>query len=162
MFRTPMVFWQTRLISARVIRFPTSHAEVVPTLLDIFGVPYDDSRFQGESVLRGQPQRKYIFTADVHADYLSAISMKMDKVTIGFHENHFSAYNLVKDPGEKLPLDEKKFWPQAEAVIKFRNYQHLMVTNYNAAILAGHPFPPMNTAPSGETNEYIILHGARN
>jgi len=142
MFRTPMLFWQPKLISPQVVKFPTSHADVTPTLLDILGFPYDESRFQGESVLRGTPRRKYIFTMDANGEYISAISPKMDKVIIGFHQNYFGAFNLAKDPGEKFPLDEKPFWPQAEAIIKFRNYQFRMINTYNQATLAGHPFPP--------------------
>jgi arylsulfatase A-like enzyme len=153
MFRVPMLFWQPKLIPPQVIKFPTSHVDVAPTLLDLLGFPYDESRFQGESVLRGTPRRKYIFTMDVHSDYISAISPQMNKVIFGFHENYFGAFNLAKDPGEKFPLDEKGLWPQAEAIIKFRNYQSRMIDNYNQAILDGHPFPPKDHFPSGEEDE---------
>ena len=153
MFRTPMLFWQPKLVSPQVIKFPTSHVDVTPTLLDILGFPYNESRFQGESVLRGTPRRKYIFTMDVHGDYISAISPQMNKVIIGFHENYFGAFNLAKDPGEKFPLDENRFWKQAEAVIKFRNYQSGMIDNYNQAIRAGHPFPPKDHYQPGNKNE---------
>ena len=121
--------------------------DVTPTLLDILGFPYDESRFQGESVLRGTPRRKYIFTMDAHGEYISAISPKMDKVIIGFHQNYFGAFNLAKDPGEIFPLDEKRLWPQAEAIIKFRNYQSQMIEDYNQAILAGRTFPPEKHGP---------------
>jgi hypothetical protein len=141
MFRVSMLFWQPKLVSPQVVKFPTSHVDITPTLLDILGFPYDESRFQGESVLRGTPRRKYIFTMDAHGEYISAISPKMDKVIIGFHQNYFGAFNLAKDPGEIFPLDEKHLWPQAEAVVKFRNYQSRMIDTYNQAILAGHPFP---------------------
>jgi membrane-anchored protein YejM (alkaline phosphatase superfamily) len=153
MFRTPMLFWQPKLVSPQVIKFPTSHVDVTPTLLDILGFPCDESRFQGESVLRGTPRRKYIFTMDAHGEYISAISPKMDKVSVGFHQNYFGAFNLAKDPGEKFPLDEKPLWPQAEAIIKFRNYQFRMIDTYNQAILAGHPFPPKDHSHSGKKNE---------
>ena len=150
MFRVPMLIWQPKLISPEVIKYPTSHVDVTPTLLDILGFPYDESRFQGESVLRGTPRRKYIFTLDIHADYIAAISPQMDKAVIGFHENYFAAFNLARDPGEKFPLDGKSFLPQAEAIIKFRNYQSRMIDDYNQAILAGRPFPPKDHSPSGE------------
>jgi arylsulfatase A-like enzyme len=162
MFRTPMLFWQPKLISPRVIKFPTSHVDVAPTLLDILGFPYDESRFQGESILRGTPRRKYIFGMDAHCEYISAISPQMDKIFIGFHEHYsgafnlakdFGAFNLAKDPSEKFPLDENRFWPQAEAIIKFRNYQSRMIDSYNQAILAGYPFPPKDHFRSGEKKE---------
>jgi len=153
MFRVPMLFWQPKLIPPQVIKFPTSHVDVTPTLLDILGFPCDGSRFQGESVLRGTPRRKYIFTMDAHGEYISAISPQMNKVILGFNKSYFGAYNLAKDPGEKFPLDEKRFWPQAEAIIKFRNYQSRMIDSYNQAILAGHPFPPKDRSQSGEQME---------
>ncbi len=144
MFHVPMLFWQPKLIPPQVIKFPTSHVDVLPTLLDILGFPYDESRFQGESVLRGTPRRKYIFTMDGHGEYIAALSPQMIKVIIGFNENYFGAYNLGKDPAENFPLDEKQFPVQAEAVIKFRNYQARMIDSYNQAILAGHSFPQTN------------------
>jgi arylsulfatase A-like enzyme len=150
MFRVPMLFWQPKLISPQVIKFPTSHVDVTPTLLDILGFPCDETRFQGESVLRGPPHRKYIFTMDAHCDYISAISAQMDKVILGFHENYFGAFNLTRDPGEKLPLDERHFGSQSEAIIKFRNYQMQLIEAYSQAILAGHPFPAKATAPAAE------------
>jgi hypothetical protein len=155
MFRVPMLFWQPKLVAPQVIKFPTSHVDVTPTLLDLLGFPSDATRFQGESVLRGPPRRKYIFTMDTHGEYISAISPQMDKVILGFHANYFGAnyfgaFNLAKDPGEKLPLDEKQFGPQAEAILKFRNYQLHLIEAYNQAILAGRPFPPKDPAPSAE------------
>ena len=148
MFRVPLLFWQPKLIPPQVITFPTSHVDILPTLLDILGFPDDESRFQGESVLRGTPRRKYIFTMDAHSEYISAIGPQMDKVIVGFYKNYLGAFNLTKDPGEKLPLDEKHFLPQAEAIIKFRNYQSGLIDRYNQAILTGQPFPPK--VPSGE------------
>ena len=145
-----MLFWQPKLIAPQVIKYPTSHVDVTPTLLDILGIPMDETRFQGESVLRGPPRRKYIFTMDAHCEYISAISPQMNKVILGFRENYFGAFNLAKDPGEKFPLDEKPFWLQAEAILKFRNYQSRMLEAYNQAILAGQPFPPKDHSPSGE------------
>jgi membrane-anchored protein YejM (alkaline phosphatase superfamily) len=142
MFRAPALFWQPKLISPQVIKFPTSHVDILPTLLDILGLPYDGSRFQGESVLRGTPRRKYIFSMDAHSDYISALSPEMNKVILGFHENYFGAFNLAKDPGENLPLDENRFTTQAEAIIKFRNYQSRMIGDYNQAVRAGRPYPP--------------------
>ena len=148
MFRVPLLFWQPKLIPPQVITFPTSHVDILPTLLDILGFPDDESRFQGESVLRGTPRRKYIFTMDAHSEYISAISPQMDKVIVGFYKNFLGAFNLTKDPGEKFPVDEKHFLPQAEAIIKFRNYQSGLIDRYNQAILTGQPFPPK--VPSGE------------
>jgi arylsulfatase A-like enzyme len=142
MYRVPMLFWQPKLIAPQVIKFPTSHVDIVPTLLDVLGVPYDESKFQGESVLRGTPPRKYIFTMDAYADYVTAINQQLNKVSVCFNKDDVTAFNLAKDPGEKFPLNENRFQDQIGAVIKFRNYQSRMVDTYNQSILEGYQFPP--------------------
>ena len=142
MYRVPMLFWQPKLIAPQVIEFPTSHVDIVPTLLDVLGVPYDGSKFQGESVLRGTPPRKYIFTMDAYADYVTAINQQLNKVSVCFNRDDVTAFNLAKDPGEKFPLNENRFQDQIDAVIKFRNYQSRMIDTYNQSILKGYQFPP--------------------
>jgi phosphoglycerol transferase MdoB-like AlkP superfamily enzyme len=142
MYRVPMLFWQPKLIVPQVIKFPTSHVDIIPTLLDVLGVPYDGSKFQGESVLRGTPPRKYIFTMDAYADYVTAINQQLNKVSVCFNKDDVTAFNLAKDPGEKFPLNENRFQDQIDAVIKFRNYQSRMVDTYNQSILKGYQFPP--------------------
>jgi phosphoglycerol transferase MdoB-like AlkP superfamily enzyme len=145
MYRVPMLFWQPKLIPPQTITFPTSHADIVPTLLDVLGISYDPSKFQGESVLRGPPQRKYIFTMDAYADNISAISEQMKKVSISFNSGNVTAFDLAKDPKEQAPLDENHFPEQIEAIIKFRNFQSRMIETYNQSILDGYPFPPKHS-----------------
>jgi hypothetical protein len=116
--------------------------DIIPTLLDLLGFTYDESKFQGKSVLRGVPPRKYIFSMDAYADYISAISRKMTKVTVCFNRDAVTAYDLAKDPGEKLPLNEERFPELVEAIIKFRNYQSRMIDSYNQSLRLGYSFPP--------------------
>jgi hypothetical protein len=144
-YRVPVVFWQPGLINPQVIKFPTSHVDIVPTLLDLLGLPYDKSRFQGDSVLRGTPNRKYIFTTDGYADYVSAISQDMKKVSICFNQDDATAFNLAKDPGEKLPLNEYGFPDEVQAILKFRNFQSQMIPDYNKALLSGASYPPKSS-----------------
>lgn len=146
MYRVPVIFWQPKLISPQIIKFPTSHVDIVPTLLDLIGVPYDPSRFQGASVVRGEPNRKYIFTMDGYADQISAISQKMKKVSVGFNVSEVTAFDLAKDPGEKFPLNDYDFSTQIEAILKFRNFQSQMIPNYNKALLASSIYPPKNSS----------------
>ena len=142
MYRVPMLFWQPKLIAPQTIKFPTSHVDIIPTLLDLLGVSCDESKFQGESVLPGAPRRKYIFTMDAYADYVTAINQQMNKVSVSFNKDDVEAFNLAKDPGEKLPLNENHFQGQIDAIIKFRNYQSRLVDIYNQSILDGYQFPP--------------------
>ena len=138
MYHVPMLFWQPRLIPPQVIQLPTSHVDIVPTLLDVLGVSYDASRFQGESVLRGTPVRKYIFCTDAYANYVTAINPQMNKVSICFDRDTALAFNLAKDPMEKFPLNEYNFLGQIDAILKFHNFQPQLIAAYNQAILDGH------------------------
>jgi phosphoglycerol transferase MdoB-like AlkP superfamily enzyme len=142
MYRVPLLFWQPKLIAPQIIKYPTTHVDIIPTLLDLLGVSCDESKLQGESVLRGTPDRKYIFTMDAYAKYISAISQQMNKISVGFDQDDVTAFNLAKDPGEIFPLNENRFQPQIEAIIKFRNYQSRMLDTYNQALTEGFQFPP--------------------
>jgi hypothetical protein len=140
MYRTPMVFWQPKLIPGRRIGFATSHVDILPTLLDLLRVRFDPARFQGESVLRGAPARKYIFSMDAQADYVTAIDREMNKVSLSFEHGAALAFNLAQDPRERFPLNDEKFPEQIEAILKFCNYQTRLINDYNAAILEHRQF----------------------
>jgi hypothetical protein len=116
--------------------------DIVPTLLALLGVSCDESKFQGESVLQGNPDRKYIFTMDACAKFISAINQQMNKVSAGLDPDDVTAFNLAKNPGETFPLNENSFKPQIDAIIKFRNYQSRMFETYNQALIEGFQFPP--------------------
>jgi arylsulfatase A-like enzyme len=146
-YRVPVVFWQPKLIKPQVIKFPTTHVDIVPTLLDLLGIPFDESKLQGYSVLRGTPPRKYIFTMDGYANYISAISQDMKKVSVCFNLDDARAFDLAKDPGEKFPLNEFDFPDEIEAILKFRTFQSEMVPNYNKALLAGSSYPKKGITP---------------
>ena len=133
MYRVPAVFWQPRLVPARMVRRPTSHVDILPTLLDLIGVSWDGTKFQGESVLR-EPRRKYIFAMDAQADYVTAIDQQMNKVSLSYEHSTALVFNVLKDPGEKFPLNEDRFGAQIEAILKFRNYQNRMISEYNRSL----------------------------
>jgi hypothetical protein len=141
MYRAPLVFWQPRLIAPRVVDKVTSHVDILPTLLDLLGMPWDPSHLQGESLLRDST-RKYIFAEDLQADYVTFINTSLNKVCICLPDDDASAYNLAKDPHERLPLNENRYPEQIMALLKFCNYQKQMVDDYNAGILARRRYPP--------------------
>lgn len=140
MFRVPMILYQPRVVEHQVIQHLTSHVDIVPTLLDLMGVSWDENTFQGESAFR-ESRRKYIFQMDALADYTTVIDTQMNKVSIGFEHGNVYAYNLAKDPDEKIPLAQDRFAPHLEAILKFRNYQNQMLDSYNTSILGGKDFP---------------------
>lgn len=146
-YRVPMVFWQPNLIKPQIVKFPTSHVDIVPTLLDLLGLQYDPSRFQGYSVLRGPPDRKYIFTMSGFVDCISAITPGMKKVTLSLVDNNSTAFDLAVDPDELHPISRFQFPDQIEAILKFRNYQLKMLSEYDLARLSHRQYP----VPAPET-----------
>jgi Sulfatase len=141
MYRVPLLFWQPRLIAPRVETKPTSHVDILPTLLDLLAEPWEPSRLQGESLLR-ESSRKYIFAMDAQADYITAISTNLNKISICLPDDEAEAYNLAKDPRERLPLNEQRFPAQIQALLEYHNYQKHIVENYNSGILARRQLPP--------------------
>jgi membrane-anchored protein YejM (alkaline phosphatase superfamily) len=144
-----MIFWQPKLIAPQVVSRPTSHVDILPTLLDLMGVPWNESKLQGESVLR-ESTRKYIFAMDAQADYVSIIDREMNKISLSVGIGTTMAFNDAKDPAEKLPLNEDGFPAQIDALLKFGNYQTQLISNYNAAVLSGRKFPPEADAQAGK------------
>ncbi|MCX6896813.1 MAG: sulfatase-like hydrolase/transferase, partial [Verrucomicrobia bacterium] len=139
-FRTPLIFWQPKLIKPQIISRPTSHVDILPTLLDVLGVKWDATRLQGESLLRDS-RRKYIFAADATADHILAVSTNLTKVSICLPDDEASAYNLARDPMEKVPLREDRFPTQIADLLKFYNFQPKMIEAYNDALKAGQAYP---------------------
>ena len=138
-FRAPLIIYQPRLVEPQVVNSLSSHVDIVPTLFDMMGLAWDESRFQGESVFR-ESRRKYIFQMDALADYMTAIDAQMNKISIGFEHGNVFAYNLAKDPGEKIPLAYDRFTPHLDAILKFRNYQNQILPSFNSAIIGGMDF----------------------
>jgi hypothetical protein len=139
-YRVPLIFYQPRLIQPQTVTRVTSHVDILPTLFDLMGVDWDENKFQGESALR-ESRRRYIFSMDCLAEYMSTVDNHLNKVSIGFEHGRVYAYNLARDPGEMLPLTEDPFQAHLEAIVKFRNYQTHLINTYNAAIRSGKPFP---------------------
>ena len=48
---TPAIIYQPALFKPKAFEFPTSHVDILPTLLDAMRIPYDPSLFDGESLL---------------------------------------------------------------------------------------------------------------
>jgi membrane-anchored protein YejM (alkaline phosphatase superfamily) len=140
MYRVPLLFWQPKLISPRTVTRPTTHVDILPTLLDLLAERWNPSRLQGESLPRDS-NRKYIFAMDAQADYITSISTNLNKVFICRADDAAFVYNLAKDPHERIPLNDYNFPEQTAALLKFCNYQKQMIEDYNAAIQAGHRYP---------------------
>ncbi len=138
-YRTPAIFYQPQIFKPAETEFPTSHVDVLPTLLDAVGIPFDESKLQGESLLRGKVNRKYIFTLCGAGSYLSAIGSNGIKASISFDEPNPEemafVYHLDDDEFEEKRLAIDDFQMERDAVIMFRNYQRALIDRYNQEVL---------------------------
>lgn len=138
-FRTPAVFWQPALFKPAEVTRLSSHVDVLPTLLDAMGVPFNDRLLQGESLFRAS-HRKFIFTTTKIDDYVTAIGRDGSKVSLTARLQSAYAYNLAKDPNETIRLPVANFPLSFDALLKFRNYQSIVLPAYSEAVKSGVPF----------------------
>jgi len=128
--RVPALLWQPKLFPPTRVGRPTSHVDILPTLLDALNIPFNERLLQGESLFR-RSDRKYIFTLAKFEDRLALVSNTLIKVSLGFKTGDGYAYDLIKNPGETLPLPVRQFPDEMDALVKFHNYQQRIYSEYN-------------------------------
>ncbi len=94
----------------------TSHVDIVPTVLDILQVDYDESLIQGESILRRERHRKYTFAVGNERAQV-VYSMDGRKIIRNSRLNRCEAFDLHADRREKKPQDCDK-QPEALRALK--------------------------------------------
>lgn len=143
--RTPALLLNAGLFPPRVVTQPTSHVDVLPTLLDALGLSYDESRLQGESLFRERFRRKYIFFYG-NEDTLSSVSAEDMKLQIGLRDGSCWAFNLRSDPEERHRLScggSPALKEQQTATLLYRRHQATALRRYNQ--LAKRGLPPLAT-----------------
>ncbi|MBV6494535.1 MAG: hypothetical protein LDLANPLL_02568 [Turneriella sp.] len=98
---SPLVIYSPRYMISYKVKYPTVHADIVPTLLEISGIPYKKEQFQGES-LNTKAVRRYVFTYG-NENTLTAVSTDLLKMQI-----------LRKDEGSCRSFDLKVDWKEAK------------------------------------------------
>lgn len=131
-YQTPMIFWQPALFKPRVVPGPTSHIDILPTLLDAMGIDYNELLIQGESLFQDKLRREYIFLFG-NEDTLSSVSHDGIKLQIAFKQRGKCwVYDLNKDPDEHKRLSCKHYQRQKTATLAYRKYQRRLLRGYNA------------------------------
>lgn len=130
---TPAFFYQPTLFQSREVEFPTSHVDLLPTLLDALGIPYDPCLFDGESLFQNRPHRKYLFFYG-HEGTLSSLSQNLIKVQYSIKKNRCWAFDLKMDPEEKVPLDCQPFNIQQEELLRFAHEHNEKLLRDNESI----------------------------
>ena len=143
----PAIFHQPLLFKPRTFDVPTSHVDLLPTLLDAMRIPYDPALFDGESLFQEKLGRKYIFFYGME-ESISSLDTQGIKVQYSLKKNRCWAFDLKPDPGEKNPLDCSSFPSQLEALRKFANYHDSSLMQYNASVrerrdFRGHRHPAL-------------------
>jgi hypothetical protein len=131
--QTPAILYQPRLFKPKVIAYPTSHVDILPTILDAMRIPYDPFLLQGESLYNSRMRRKYIFCYGQAGSILS-ISATHLKVQYSLREKSCRAYDLQQDPYEEKPHNCSPFQEQFEALRKFVDYHNRSLLSYNTSI----------------------------
>lgn len=130
-YRTPALILHPQLFPPRMITEPTSHVDVLPTLLDALGRSYDPQLLQGESLFQDRFRRKYIFLYG-NEDTSSSISEEQVKLQVSFRDGACWAYDLRVDPGERKRLGCSSYKAQYDALLEYRKRQRQSLRTYNA------------------------------
>jgi len=145
---TPAIIYQPALFRPKTFEIPTSHVDILPTLLDAMRIPCDPLLFDGESLFNHQLGRKYIFFYG-HEGSISSLDTEQIKVQYSLKKNRCWAFDLKMDPGEKNPLDCSSYKLQLEALHQFVNDHDSSLIQYNVCLFEkrdfqGHRHPKLN------------------
>ena len=106
--RVPLVFFAPGLGRGQKIPIVVSHADVVPTIVDLMGVPQDE-RVQGESLLPMILRDGAWMPRVVPSEYGRSYSLRSQGLhyVVDYGGNEF-LYALAADPAEKTELKDKR------------------------------------------------------
>lgn len=76
-----------------------SHIDLLPTLLDALGLPPDDSRHEGQSLLSPRFENRRVFFGAADGRYIGFIE-GTHKFALNVRNGHFEYYDLARDPDE--------------------------------------------------------------
>jgi len=128
--KAPMIIHQPALFRPKTFDIPTSHVDLLPTLLDAMRIPYPAELLDGESLFHHRLRRKYIFVYGYEGT-ITSIDLRGIKVQYSFKKNRCWAFDLKVDPEEKFPLDCSSFGRQFEALRRFTTFHDSSLVRYN-------------------------------
>ena len=142
---TPAILYQPALFKPKIFEFPTSHVDILPTLLDAMKIPYSTGAFDGDSLFSHKLMRKSIFFYG-YEESISSLDPHLIKVQRSLNKNNCWAFDLKLDPEEKNPLDCSSYPLQVEALYEFVTTHDVNLLKYNANLrekkeLPGIPVP---------------------
>jgi len=132
---TPAIIYQPALFKPKAFELPTSHVDILPTLLDAMRIPYNPLLFDGESLFHNRLRRKYIFFYGLE-ESISSLDANQIKVQYSLNKDRCWVFDLKLDPDERNPLDCSLYEPQLEALFKFVGHHDSSLVQYNAWLRA--------------------------
>ena len=129
----PAFFYQPALFKPKVIQSPTSHVDLLPTLLDALNVPHDPALLDGESLFHPLPKRRTIFSYGYEGT-LSSLDQDQVKVQYSMIKKRGWAFDLKIDPDEKNPLKGESFSAQIDNLRKFAAGHDSGLIQYNDSL----------------------------
>ena len=141
---TPAILYQPALFKPKCIGFPTSHVDILPTLLDAIRIPYSSTAFDGDSLFNYKLRRNSLFFYG-YEESISSLDTHLMKVQYSLKKNRCWAFDLKLDPEEKNPLDCSLYPLQVEALHKFVADHNASLLKYNVSLREkrGLPGPPV-------------------
>jgi hypothetical protein len=130
---TPAFLYQPAVFKPKTFERPTSHVDLLPTLLDAMRIPYDPAWFDGESLFRDPTSRRYLFFYGYEGS-ISSLSANLTKLQRSFKENRCWAFDLKLDPDEIRPLDCTRYEVQNEDLREFVHSHDFNLEKYNEAL----------------------------
>ncbi len=130
---TPAILYQPRLFRPREVTWPTSHVDLLPTLLEAMGISYDPKLFDGESLFHSGNDRRTIFFYGLEG-CISSLDRDGIKVQYSLKEHRSWAFDLKVDPGEEKPLDASRFPHQLEYLLRFTKTHDHHLVQYNDSL----------------------------
>ena len=143
----PAILYQPALFKPTIFDAPTSHVDLLPTLLDAMRVPYDPALFDGESLFQNKLKRKYLFFYG-YEESISCLDVNRIKVQYSLKKKRCQAFDLKVDPEEKHPLECASFPSQTEALQNFVHHHDSSLVKYSLSVrekkdFHGHRHPPL-------------------
>jgi phosphoglycerol transferase MdoB-like AlkP superfamily enzyme len=129
----PAILYQPALFRPKTFGFPTSHVDLLPTLLDAMRIPYPSTAFDGRSLFSHRARQAPIFFYG-YEESISSLDSHLIKVQYSLKKNKCWAFDLKLDPDEKNPLDCSSFPLEVEGLHKFVAEHDANLLKYNASL----------------------------
>jgi hypothetical protein len=130
---TPAIFYQPSLFKPKMLGFPTSHVDILPTLLDAMRVSYPPVVLDGESLFNNKSRRRPIFFYG-YEESIASLDSHLIKVQYSLKKERCQVFDLKLDPDEKNPLDCSVYPLQVEGLHQFVSDHDSHLLKYYATV----------------------------